>query len=396
MAIIKTLIQEQQSNSTQLKVAGQDVATNPDSLFSKSVVIALVDMVRDKGYSLYSSPNSGMARLWAHRGVMEIDKVEDIGWKAKLKIPPKDQRMRTSDVTDTRGNEFEEFCLKRELLMGIFEKGWEKPSPIQEASIPIALSGKDVLARAKNGTGKTGAYSIPVLEQVDPKKDCIQALVIVPTRELALQTSQICIELAKHMEVKVMVTTGGTNLRDDIMRIYQKVQVIIATPGRILDLMDKNVANMEHCKILVLDEADKLLSQDFKGMLDHVISRLPKERQILLFSATFPLTVKQFMDKHLRDPYEINLMEELTLKGVTQYYAFVQERQKVHCLNTLFSKLQINQSIIFCNSTQRVELLAKKITELGYCCYYIHAKMAQAHRNRICSHEVSTYKLLMW
>lgn len=313
----------------------------------------------------------------------EIDKMDDVGWKAKLKIPPKDIRIKTSDVTDTRGNEFEEFCLKRELLMGIFEKGWDKPSPIQEASIPIALSGKDVLARAKNGTGKTGAYSIPVLEQVDPRKDVIQALVIVPTRELALQTSQICIELAKHMDIKVMVTTGGTNLRDDIMRIYQKVQVIIATPGRILDLMDKNVANMDHCKILVLDEADKLLSQDFKGMLDHVISRLPHARQILLYSATFPLTVKQFMEKHLRDPYEINLMEELTLKGVTQYYAFVQERQKVHCLNTLFSKLQITQSIIFCNSTQRVELLAKKITDLGYCCYYIHAKMAQAHRNRV-------------
>lgn len=297
----------------------------------------------------------------------EIDKMDDVGWKAKLKIPPKDKRIKTSDVTDTRGNEFEEFCLKRELLMGIFEKGWEKPSSIQEASIPIALSGKDILARAKNGTGKTGAYSIPVLEQVDPRKDVIQALVLVPTRELALQTSQICIELAKHMEIKVMVTTGGTDLRDDIMRIYQSVQVIIATPGRILDLMDKNVANMDHCKTLVLDEADKLLSQDFKGMLDHVISRLPHERQILLYSATFPLTVKQFMEKHLRDPYDINLMEELTLKGVTQYYAFVQERQKVHCLNTLFSKLQITQSIIFCNSTQRVELLAKKITDLGYC-----------------------------
>lgn len=316
-----------------------------------------------------------------NQGKVDLD--DPIGWKSKLKIPPKDQRIKTSDVTDTRGNEFEEFCLKRELLMGIFEKGWEKPSPIQEASIPIALSGKDVLARAKNGTGKTGAYSIPVLEQVDPKKDFIQALVIVPTRELALQTSQICIELAKHMDIKVMVTTGGTNLRDDIMRIYQKVHIIIATPGRILDLMDKNVANMDNCRILVLDEADKLLSQDFKGMLDHVISRLPKERQILLYSATFPLTVKQFMEKHLKEPYEINLMEELTLKGVTQYYAFVQERQKVHCLNTLFSKLQINQSIIFCNSTQRVELLAKKITELGYCCYYIHAKMAQAHRNRV-------------
>ncbi|XP_017847225.2 ATP-dependent RNA helicase me31b-like [Drosophila busckii] len=306
-----------------------------------------------------------------------------MGWKSKLKLPPKDNRFKTTDVTDTRGNEFDEFCLKRPLLMGIFEIGWESPSPIQEAAIPSALRGKDVLARAKNGTEKTGAYCIPVLEQIDPTKDYIQALVMVPTRELALQTSQICIELAKHLDIRVMVTTRGTILKDDILRIYQKVQLIIATPGRILDLMDKKVADMSHCKILVLDEADKLLSLDFQGMLDHVILKLPKDPQILLFSATFPLTVKNFMEKHLREPYEISLVEELTLKGVTQYYAFVQERHKVHCLNTLFSKLQINQSIIFCNSTQRVELLAKKITELGYCCYYIHAKMAQAHRNRV-------------
>jgi len=325
-----------------------------------------------------------LAQKSAESKLMVTENELDItGWKSKLKLPPKDNRIKTSDVTDTRGNEFEEFCLKRELLMGIFEKGWEKPSPIQEAAIPVALGGKDILARAKNGTGKTGAYSIPVLEQIDSTKDYIQALIIVPTRELALQTSQICIELAKHLNIRVMVTTGGTVLKDDIMRIYQKVQLIIATPGRILDLIDKEVANMSQCRMLVLDEADKLLSQDFKGMLDHVIMKLPKELQILLFSATFPLSVKNFMEKHLRDPYEINLMEELTLKGVTQYYAFVQERQKVHCLNTLFSKLQINQSIIFCNSTQRVELLAKKITELGYCCYYIHAKMAQAHRNRV-------------
>lgn len=118
-------------------------------------------------------------------------------------------------------------------------------------------------------------------------------------------------------------------------------------------------------------------------MLDNVISFLPQDRQILLYSATFPCTVDQFIKKHMHNPYEINLMEELTLKGITQYYAYVQEKQKVHCLNTLFSKLQINQSIIFCNSTQRVELLAKKITELGYSCFYIHAKMRQDHRNRI-------------
>ncbi|KAL5020100.1 hypothetical protein ScPMuIL_002992 [Solemya velum] len=307
----------------------------------------------------------------------------DIGWKSKLKLPKRDGRIRTTDVTNTKGNEFEDFCLKRDLLMGVFEKGWEKPSPIQEASIPIALTGRDILARAKNGTGKTGAYAIPILERCDSSRDEVQALVIVPTRELALQTSQICIELSKHIGCKCMVTTGGTNLKDDILRLYEPVHVIIATPGRILDLMNKNLVKIGKCGILVLDEADKLLSQDFKGMLDNIINHLPNDRQILLYSATFPLTVEQFMRKHLSNPYEINLMEELTLKGVTQYYAFVQEKQKVHCLNTLFSKLQITQSIIFCNSTQRVELLAKKITELGYSCFYIHAKMNQQSRNRV-------------
>lgn len=307
----------------------------------------------------------------------------DKGWKEKLSRPAHDNRIKTSDVTNVKGNEFEDYCLKRELLMGIFEKGWENPSPIQEASIPIAMVGRDILARAKNGTGKTGAYAIPVLERVDASKNELQALIMVPTRELALQTSQICIELSKHLGVKVMVTTGGTVLKDDIMRLYEVVHVIIATPGRILDLMNKGLVKTESCNMLVLDEADKLLSQDFKGMLDSIISHLPRERQILLYSATFPLTVKAFMDKHMQKAYEINLMDELTLKGVSQFYAFVQERQKVHCLNTLFSKLQINQSIIFCNSTQRVELLAKKITELGYSCFYIHAKMNQQHRNRV-------------
>ncbi|XP_077985457.1 putative ATP-dependent RNA helicase ddx6 isoform X2 [Glandiceps talaboti] len=315
--------------------------------------------------------------------VPNANPAKDEDWKKSLKLPPKDRRVKTSDVTRTKGNDFEDYCLKRELLMGIFEMGWERPSPIQEESIPVALSGRDILARAKNGTGKTAAYLIPMLERVDTHKDYIQAMVLVPTRELALQTSHTCKQLSKHMGARVMVTTGGTSLKDDIMRLYEPVHIVIATPGRILDLMEKGVAKMSKCGTLCLDEADKLLSQDFKNMLDKVINFLPNDRQIMLFSATFPLTVQEFMNRHLTKPYEINLMDELTLKGITQYYAFVQEKQKVHCLNTLFSKLQINQSIIFCNSTQRVELLARKITELGYSCFYIHAKMRQEHRNRI-------------
>jgi ATP-dependent RNA helicase DDX6/DHH1 len=178
----------------------------------------------------------------------------------------------------------------------------------------------------------------------------------VPTRELALQTSQVCKELGKHMGVAVMVTTGGTLLKDDIMRLHQPVHILVATPGRLLDLANKNLAKLNNCKTLVMDEADKLLSPEFQPLIEPIIALMPAERQVMLFSATFPVSVKAFKDRYLRKPFVINLMDELTLKGVTQYYAFVEERQKVHCLNTLFSKLQINQSIIFCNSATRVEL----------------------------------------
>jgi ATP-dependent RNA helicase DDX6/DHH1 len=208
-------------------------------------------------------------------------------------------------------------------------------------------------------------------------------MVLVPTRELALQTSQVIKEIGKHLGVQVMVTTGGTSLKDDIMRLYSTVHIVVATPGRILDLSQKQVAKLNNCHMLAMDEADKLLSPEFQPIIEQLIGFTHPQRQILLYSATFPVTVKQFKDKFLKKPYVINLMEELTLKGITQHYAFVEEKQKLHCLNTLFSKLQINQSIIFCNSVNRVELLAKKITELGFSCFYIHAKMLQSHRNRV-------------
>jgi ATP-dependent RNA helicase DDX6/DHH1 len=304
-------------------------------------------------------------------------------WKQELKRPPADTRVKTADVTATKGHDFEDYFLKRELLMGIFEKGYEKPSPIQEESIPVALAGKNVLARAKNGTGKTAAFVIPMLEKCNTQVNAIQGLILVPTRELALQTSAIVKDLGKHMNVQCMVSTGGTSLREDIMRLYNPVHILVATPGRVLDLANKNVCNLEKCQTVVMDEADKLLSPEFQPVLEELMTFLPKSRQILMYSATFPITILDFKKKYLNDAHEINLMEELTLKGVTQYYAFVDEKQKLRCLNTLFAKLRINQAIIFCNSVARVELLAKKITELGFSCFYIHARMMQNHRNRV-------------
>ncbi|KAG5098292.1 hypothetical protein JHK82_048146 [Glycine max] len=254
------------------------------------------------------------------------------------------------DVMKTKGNEFEDYFLKRELLMGIYAKGFERPSPIQEESISIAFTGSDILARAKNGTGKTAAFCIPALEKIDQDNN----------------TSQVCKELGKHLKIQVMVTTGGTSLKDDIMFLYQPVHLLVGTLGRILDLAKKGVCILKDCAMLVMDEADKLMSPEFQPSIEQLIHFLPTTHQILMFSATFPVTVKDFKDRYLRKPY-----------------VFVEERQKVHCLNTLFSKLQITQSIIFCNSVNRVELLAKKITELGYSCIYIHAKMLQDHRNRV-------------
>ncbi|KAJ1500175.1 DExD/H-box ATP-dependent RNA helicase dhh1, partial [Coelomomyces lativittatus] len=215
-------------------------------------------------------------------------------WKKDLKIPQKDLRPQTEDVLNTKGNEFEDYFLKRELLMGIFEMGFEKPSPIQEEAIPVALAGRDILARAKNGTGKTAAFIIPLLEKLDPKKRKIQALILVPTRELALQTSLVCKTMGKHLGINVMVTTGGTYLKDDIIRLQDEVHVLVGTPGRVSDLAEKRVAKLGDCTTFVMDEADKLLSLEFQGVVEKVLRFCAKNRQIMMFSATFPVIVKSF------------------------------------------------------------------------------------------------------
>lgn len=307
----------------------------------------------------------------------------DSSWKSELNLPPKDERQKTDDVKNQKGIEFEDFRLKRDLLKGIYEMGFEQPSPIQEISIPKVLMGAHVLARAKNGTGKTASFAIPTLERVDDKSPFTQALILVPTRELALQTSAVLKGLGKHMSHNIIVTTGGTDLKEDIIRLMKTVHIVVATPGRILDLCMKEVADLSKCTTVILDEADKLLSEDFVESVNNLIPYTSKKRQLCLFSATYPNTVSSFKQRWLPNAVEINLMDELTLKGVSQFYAFVEERQKVACLATLFKKLNINQAIIFCSSVSRVELLAKKITELGSSCFFIHAHMEQKDRNRV-------------
>ena len=174
---------------------------------------------------------------------------------------------------------------------------------------------------------------------MDTSLDHTQVLVLVPTRELALQTSAVMRKLARHTDIQIMVSFGGTNLKDDILRLMKPIHVIIGTPGRLLDLCSKTVLNLSKGKMFVMDEADKLLSPEFVPVVEDILRYMHEERQILCFSATFPSSVKSFRDKWLDDVKEVNLMDELTLKGITQYYAYVDEKQKLHCLSTLFKKV---------------------------------------------------------
>ncbi len=207
------------------------------------------------------------------------------------------------------------------------------------------MAGKNIIAKAKTGTGKTAAYGIPLLSIVDTSSDSIQGLVVVPTRELAMQTSMMLKQLSKFFSIEIMVATGGTYLKEDILRLQNPVHIVVATPGRILDLTEKEVADFAGLKMVVLDEVDKLLSTHFMPVTEALFEYLPERKQTLMFSATFPKeSTQRFAKAHVADPVMINLMtkNDLTLKGLTQFYAYLEEKEKLHCLNTLFSKLQIN------------------------------------------------------
>ena len=319
----------------------------------------------------------------------EVVDEEDKDWRSM--IP--EERVHTADVTDTRDGTFEDYMLKGELLRGIYKKHWERPSPIQEDSIPMALSGYDVLARAKNGVGKTGSYLIPILEKVDTSLPHTQALVLLPTIELAAQTYKVCKELGCYMKgLEVLLVHRGIEIEQVVVTCQSKgVHIIISTPGRMRSLIRYNNVKVDKLAIVALDEADKLLSVDFRPVIEEIINATPASRQMLLFSATYPRAVKDFCDKYMRNYKAINTMNELCLRGVTQYYAYMAESDKIRCLNTLFHHLSIFQSMIFCNSVKRVTALAKMIVDLGFSCGYIHAHMSTTDRTKVL-HDFSNKK----
>lgn len=273
--------------------------------------------------------------------------------------------------------------LKDDLLRGIFGIGFENPSPIQKKGILPFLTKKDLIAQAQSGTGKTGCFTISTLQLIDDKLDKTQAIILLPTRELASQVFNIFETLAGFMNVNIKLLIGGTNLKDDLLYLNKKQpHIIIGCPGRILDLMYKNYIYSDNINIVVIDEADEMFSYGFKDQIYKLLDKLSKDIQIALFSATIPDELHKLIDSFMKEPTKILVKADmLTLEGIAQYYiALENDYQKYETLKDLYESISISQCIIYCNSIKRIDILYELMIkdEFPVCC--IHSNIPKYQR----------------
>ena len=280
---------------------------------------------------------------------------------------------------------FDDMNLPEEVLRGIYSHGFEKPSAIQKKGIVPIKEGRDVLAQAQSGTGKTGTFTIGSLSRIDPSMKRVQVLVLVPVRELAQQIEGVAKALGQHMGVSVYSATGGTPLRDDIKAIERGCQFLVGTPGRIYDLMNRNVLVSEYIRVLIFDEADQMLEDRFKEQVMCILQRgFPVETKIALFSATMDSDVIEVANQLLRDPVKILVNpEDVPLDGIKQYYIPLEsEDWKYDVLCDIYQQLNINQALIYCNKRQRAEWLAEKMSTAGFPLSFIHGEMDVEERKK--------------
>ena len=280
---------------------------------------------------------------------------------------------------------FDDMSLPENLLRGIYTYGFEKPSAIQRKAIMPIADGHDLLAQAQSGTGKTGTFCIGSLCRVDPTIKDTQILVLVPTRELSQQIEKVAQNIGQHLHITTYSATGGTPLRDDIKAIEKGVHFVVGTPGRIFDLMRRNIIRRSTIRVLIMDEADQMLEDRFKEQIMCILSLgFPQQMRVALFSATMPQEVIDVANEILQNPVKILIPpEEVTLEGIKQYYVDVENDEwKYEALADIYGNLTINQAIIYCNKRQKAEWLADKMTANGFTLNYIHGEMDVAERKK--------------
>lgn len=278
---------------------------------------------------------------------------------------------------------FEEFNLKEQLVKALDSIGFATPTEVQERAIPIALEGKDIVVKSKTGTGKTGAFLIPIIQKLSPK-DKMAATVIVPTRELAIQVFDVFQKMSAGSGIKGCLVYGGASINVQIDSLRRLPNFIVGTPGRIIDLMERGELKVNHTKILVLDEADMMLDLGFIEDIEYIMSVMPPEKQIMLFSATIPDRIAGLSRKYMEDPHFLNISQdkELTVNTISHRYALSERSTKLQTLLTFIREYKPRKSIIFSDTKRNADFLYRALVKQGYKASVMHGDLSQAQREK--------------
>ncbi|HML31569.1 MULTISPECIES: DEAD/DEAH box helicase [Sporomusa] len=276
---------------------------------------------------------------------------------------------------------FGEIALSKKTAAAITAMGFEEPSPIQSQTIPLVLTGKDVLGQAQTGTGKTAAFGIPIMERITEARQ-IQALVLTPTRELAIQVSEELAKIGKFKRIKTLPIYGGQAIERQIRTLKLGVQVVIGTPGRLLDHIRRNTIKLDHVKMLVLDEADEMLDMGFIDDIESILAHVPTERQTLLFSATMPAEIMRLANRYMKDRVTVTISkEQLTVPLIDQIY--YETRDKLDGLCRVLDSETVDRVIIFCRTKKGVDDLVASLSARGYISDGLHGDLSQTQRDRV-------------
>jgi ATP-dependent RNA helicase DeaD len=282
---------------------------------------------------------------------------------------------------------FKDLELSKEIQMAVKDMGFEEATPIQIQSIPYMLEGKDVIGQAQTGTGKTAAFGIAALERIYPGNKGLQAVILCPTRELAIQVSEELKKLSKYKKgIEILPIYGGQPIDRQIRALRRGVQIIIGTPGRVMDHMERRTLKMDGVKIIVLDEADEMLDMGFREDIETIMRKIPKERQTILFSATMPRAILDLTKKYQTKPQMIKLEhKEMTVPNVEQFYFEVKLQAKPEVLSRLIDLNDLKLSLVFCNTKRRVDELVETLKARGYLADGLHGDLQQRQRDAVMS-----------
>lgn len=279
---------------------------------------------------------------------------------------------------------FRDLPLSREVLRGVEELGFDSVFPIQAQAILPLLEGKDVIGQAQTGTGKTAAFGVPMVEKLNPENRKVQGLILVPTRELAVQVADNMKLFAKYTKLRVLPVYGGESIQRQIRALNYGVQIVVGTPGRLIDLLRRGALNLYSVKMLVLDEADRMLDMGFIEDIEYILSKTPRDRQTALFSATIDDTVMKVCDRYMRKPEKILVSkDEIALTQMKQYYMLVNPHGKFETLCSILEENHIGRAIIFCKTRRGTSAITDKLRRKGYNARALHAGFTQAQRDRV-------------